>query len=215
MILLLCTLLALADADWDRTRAMLKPVLGDFTSYSLKRVGDQTFDMEAYVSTEGERKTATRMLSDYASYPKWILKNINRKPSGGDYFTKIIDVRPDTAQKRLTVVFEISVAKFKYQSERTFQMHETKLNDRFVLEGTAIPDDSSLVGLAQATMTVFDAENGKGRIWIYLKGKARLRSALLYSLLPENPMKHEAGARVKTAIENYLEWESGSGAGLK
>lgn len=222
-VLIAMVTLAWGDDLWDRVKTRLSSIPGDFTTHQLSRTHNQTFLLETFVSMEGNLKLAIKMLSELENYPKWVLKNINRKASGGEYYVKVIDIKPDPVKKRLTIHFGISVGKFKYTSERTFQMTETRLPDRFVFEGKAVADDSSLVDSASGTMTVFQAPGVRDRLWIYIRGQVRVKSNLLYTLLPERPAQAEAGARLKTAIENYLDWEisgqaeekSGSGPAAK
>lgn len=210
LILLVFTVchVSFSDDIFDKVKRTLATVPGDYTTYQLTRIGNQTFRLETFISSEGDLATASRMLSELEHYPKWVMKNINKKAGGGEYFVKVAGVRPDAQKRRLTIDFEISVSKFSHKSARTFQMMERRLEDRFVIEGRAVLDESSLVDSAFGAMTVFSAPNQKGRIWIYIRGEARLKSALLYTLLPERAAQYEAGARIKTALENYLEWES-------
>ena len=197
-----------AQEPWERTQDRLKSVVGDFTTHRLSRIGDQTFELETFISTEGDLNTAIQMLSDLNKYPQWILKNINQKPGGGEFYVKVINIIPNSLLNQITVVFGISVGRFSYGSERTFQMKGTKQKDRFIFEGVSLPSTSSIVSNASGTMTVFPAPGVKGRLWIHIIGRAKLKSKLLYALLPDMPAQNEAGQRVKTAIENYMDWES-------
>ena len=87
-------------------------------------------------------------------------------------------------------------------------MKGTLLKDRYVFEGVSLPSESSIVSNAFGTMTVFPTPGAKERLWIHILGRAQLTSNLLYTLLPDAPAQHEAGQRVKTAIENYTDWEA-------
>lgn len=199
---------ACADETWNRVKQRLEKVESDFTTHELRRIGDQTFEFEAFTSTEGSLHSTSKMFEEIENYPKWILKNINSKPGGGQYFVKLKSLSVDSAGRLVTLEFQVTVGSFSQASKKTFQLNPKSLPDRFVIEAIAITDQLSVVSNAGGSMTIFQSPKNKNRVWLYLKARLRVKSRLLYELLPEKPTHAEAGARLIRAIENYLEWEN-------
>lgn len=195
-----------ADPVLDKVRNHLSKKPGDYTWHRVSRVGDQTLELETYISSDGDLESASRILSDFKNYNRWLLKNINKRPNGGDYFIRVTDVRGAEPDK-ITIAFEVVFGQFHHRAERTFKVNARRERDRFVLESTAVGDATSVVSHGSGDLYVFPAPGEPGRVWVYIKGQTRLRSKLLYTLLPDAVLKGESGARVKRAIENYADWE--------
>lgn len=206
MVLFIALFLARADEVWDRVKTHLEKKTGDYTSHRVSRIGDQTFELETFISAEGDLESASRIFSDYRHYKRWVLKNINKRPQGGEFFVKVIDVKysdPD----RIHIVFDIAIGNFHHSSERVFSMKAKRLPDRFILEGQTLLDASSLVSSGSGAITVFLALGKPNRLWVYIRGHTQIRSKLLYTLLPDAALRGEAGHRIQTAIQNFSDWD--------
>jgi hypothetical protein len=189
--------------------AELSSKQGDYVHHALRRVGDRTFEINCVISSEGNFEWATSALSDFSAYRLWVLNNINKRPGGGEYYVKVSDVGPVPGQRnKLAITFTISIGSFSYSSTRIFAMRHENKDRAFILHGESVPEPSSLVSRAWGTLTMMRAPKQENRLWIHVNGRAQHTSALLYNLLPDPPVKREAGQRVQIAIDNYLDWEN-------
>lgn len=199
---------------WDKTYERFKKELGDDdkkTVKSVKDAPDRTIGFEALSVTEGEFSMASRILADFESYPKWLLKNINIKRStGGTYYFQILDLRlTDKKEGKVHGKFYFNFPIFKQSFERDFITKFTKESDKcFLMTAESLADKASPIRSAEGSIRVCAPPTRTDRIWIQFKGRTSFQDGILfgivYTLLPRNMLANEVGDRLGIIMENYL-----------
>lgn len=200
--------LALGVTPDEECLTLLRQHLGahtDFVDRSLKRVGDQTVELEVFIVGEGDITIAHQVFSDFPRYGSWAIRNINRKPSGGNYMLQIRKLDPDPKDRSvLTADLAFELPLFSKEFKRAFRLSSTKNGRGFTLTGEAIHGETAIVGNADGFMKVFPAENKQGRLWIYVKGRAKIKNWLVYEALPDKLLARESAERIRLVMDNYL-----------
>jgi len=182
---------------------------GDYFKRTVKRVGNQTIEMEGVAAINGKLDTFYHIAKDVPAYRTWALPNINQRPAGGQYLVKILDLKPvPKKNNQLIADFGINLPGIRRKISRGFSIFtERGKNDVTVTcESTQARDSilSSLTGYIIA----FPAPKQKERLWVYFKGRTKLESWLLYQAIPEKLLAHESSDRIQTVLDNFGNEES-------
>ena len=177
---------------------------GDFFKRVVRRVGNNTIDLEGYAALGGTLHNFYEIAKDVPSYRQWALNGINQKPGGGKYLVQILDLKPHPKRTHvLGALFGINFPGIQAKVEKDFLIHVGKDRQSVTVacESLQVPDLilSSLHGF----ITAFEAPKKKERLWIYFKGRALLRSWLLYQALPEKLLSTESSERIQTVLDNF------------
>ena len=176
---------------------------------TMRKVGNKTVRLEAFISAEGDMKHAQQIFSDYSRYSDWVLPNFNVRPSGGTYFFKLHSLQVDPLQKnRLKTTFQFDFPLFHSFMDRDFDLTTSVENSVFLLEGVAVPKPTSNIQSAQGFMKIFQSPKYATHLWIYIQGSAVIRNPILYGLLPDNAMTKQIGERIETVVDNYQKEEA-------
>lgn len=196
----------LPDAEiYKQVRSQLKGQ-SDFIKRDIHKAGKKTIEFEAYISQDGDIKLAPEILSNIGDYGRWVLRGINKKPGGGSYYLQFRSLREDPpGSKTLRSDFVFVLPLLRKEMQRDFRMGTTaQKGDVFTLSGEALPNEKSPLEAAEGILRLYPAEGMPGRVWIYIKGYARLRNWLLYEALPERLMAGETGERIQLILDNYM-----------
>jgi len=175
---------------------------------SLKRLGNNTIEIQAVISAEGSFKYAPKILANVKQFPEWALDNINVNSTGSDYHFQIIGATVEPKDDSiLGFSFKLQVPVLSYQGSRQFKTKSVARKDVFILEGDSLPANDSVVESVNLFMRVYPADNDPNQIWIAAFGKVVLRSWLLYEALPERLVTRESAERFQTLLSNYLHRE--------
>lgn len=194
-----------SDAEvYNRVRDKLKGQ-GDYVKRDIHKAGNKTIEFETFISLEGDIKLAPEIIGNIADYGKWALNGVNKKPSGGHYFLQFRSLEekpPHSKILRADVVIVLPI--FEKELQRDFKLETSQNGDVLTLSGEALPNENSPIATAEGFVRIYPAEGMSGRVWIYVKGRAQLRSWILYEAIPERLMFGETGERIMIMLENYL-----------
>jgi len=180
---------------------------GDVAEREIRRAGDRVIELENFISTEMDSKLAPVIFSDYAHWAQWVLPGINDKPDGGSYLTQLHGLEVDPSSPDLiNVSFSFNVPLFRKPRTARFKLASHTSAGIYTLSGRLLESEGTLAE-ATATMKIFPAEGIRNRCWLYVNGRVRLKSMILYEALPEKLLKREASERVRILLDNYAKEE--------
>ena len=185
------------------------PSHGDAAERKVTRVGNRTIEFESWVSTEADFGDAKEILADWDHYGDWVLANINKKPSGGNYLVQILDLKPAAGQKDTVVTtVKIDLPLFQHELQCVLKLKSMGTPEAFTLIGDISGMTGTYIENVEAVLKMFPVEKTTNRAWIYVKGLVKLKNWLLYEAMPERMLKSETGQRIQTIVDNYLKEES-------
>lgn len=188
----------------------LKNYNGPYTERKISRAGNKTVVFESVVAIEADAKQFTEILSDVKNYPKWALKNINVRPSGGNYYVKILDLISDPKDAAaLKGLIRVDLPLFKHSLQALFKVYPEEKKDVFTIRANIVPDERSVLVGANVILKAFPAPNRPNFKWIYVKANILIRYWLLYEALPDKLLNKESGERVQIVLDNYTDEETG------
>jgi hypothetical protein len=173
---------------------------------TVQRHGDKTIGIESFLCVEGSFESMRKIATDFGSYGQWVLNNINERPTGGSYFIQFLDIsapNPDHVLLKYKVDFPF----LKKERQKHFKVKSETFPRAFVLTGEGVEDAESLLNYARAEMVVFPAPKTDQELWLYVQGKAQLKSSFIYEALPEKILRSEAGDRLQRIADNYHDRE--------
>lgn len=208
-LLLIARLASAAGPTDEEILAKLKLKLGDkaeYTERNLRRIGNRTLELEVFVAGEGSYETATQVFSDWSHFADWALKNINRRADGGTYYMKINGLSVSaTDNSVLEINSFLDLPMIKKEVKQKFRMKTEKpTKGVFTLSGEVILDEKSLLDTAGGYLKIFPVEGKSTRLWVYIRGEAKLKSWVIYEALPERLLTRESGERIQIVMDNYL-----------
>lgn len=182
----------------------------DTIKSELSRRGNKTLEIQSYASLETNLEKARTILSDAAHYSEWALTGINVNSRGDEYFMKIVDlIWNKSAPASVGIQYNFTFPLFKHAGTRNFEV--TTAGDKTFFEVLAKNSNQNdpIISSCEGRVKLFPSPY-KDRLWIYISGKAILKSWLLYEALPEKVMSRELGERVHTVLLNYQKKELAS-----
>jgi len=175
---------------------------------SIKRIGNRTLELEVLISSDGTYPLASQIFGAWQHYSNWALKNINKRPSGGEYFLLVRGMKVAPKDKSILALdLFVDLPIYRKPLEREFRIKTAEEKGVMTLTVESVLNEHSLLGAAKGFLKVFPAEGKPNRVWIYLNAKATLKNWLVYEALPEKLLTRESGERIQTVMENYLEEE--------
>jgi hypothetical protein len=194
---------------------LLKAKLGNQTEATfrnIRRIGERTIELENFIAGEMDPKLAPPILSDFAHWKDWILPGINDRPSGGKYIAQLKGL-DYVSPEAMMVTFNFDLPLFRGDRTAKFKVTAVREAGVFTLSGETTQSEGTFAR-ARTVMKVFPSPN-PGYSWIYVNGKAQLKSWMLYEALPEKLLQREAGDRIRILLENYLKEETARRAGAR
>lgn len=208
--------LCCAKPTWILTPDQIYPLLethlshkkGDYFKRTVRRVGNQTIELEGFSSLSGRLENFYSVAKDIPHYRQWALTGLNKKPAGGEYLLQILDLRVDPQKSNvLHALFGLRFPGIHQDLRRSFLIIPTQQPRSVTVSCQSLdaPDLvlSSLVGY----ITAFSAPKDPERLWVYFKGVAKIRSWILYQALPERLLTQESSERIQTVLDNFSQEE--------
>lgn len=193
---------------YKKLQEVLKKQTGPFAKRTISRVGNKTIEFEAFISTEADETLLPPILSDFKNYPNWAIKNINQKPSGGNYYVKLKDVKSDPKDDSIIHgLISIDLPVFHSQLVGFFKLSSENKAPVYTLRAKMVPATNSILESATAVLKAFPAENRPGYKWLYVRADIFLKNWLLYEALPDKLLRKESGERVQIVLDNYSDEE--------
>lgn len=185
-------------------QAELSSKPGDFFKRTVKRVGDQTIEMEGVASINGKLDAFYSIAKDVPAYRTWALPNINQRPGGKKYLVQILDLKPVPKHyNQLTAEFGVHLPGFQRKISRVFSIFSEKGVNSVTVTCESLPDKQSILSSLNGYIMAFQAPKQKERLWVYFKGRTKLESWLLYQAIPEQLLAHESSDRIQTVLDNF------------
>lgn len=183
---------------------------GDYFKRTVKRVGNQTIEMEGVASINGRLENFYEIAKNVPAYRTWALPNINQRPAGGQYLVKILDLKP-VPQKtnQLIAEFGINLPGIQRKISRGFSIFTEKGTNDVTVTCESNQDKDSILSSLTGYIIAFPAPKQRERLWVYFKGRTQLESWLLYQAIPEKLLAHESSDRIQTVLDNFGSEESG------
>jgi len=177
---------------------------GDFFKRVVRRAGNNTIDLEGYAALGGTLENFYEIAKDVPSYRKWALQGINQKPGGGKYLVQILDLKPHPQRMNvLGALFGINFPGIQAKIEKDFLIHVGRDRQSVTVACESLKAPDLILSSLNGFITAFEAPKQKERLWIYFKGRALLRSWLLYQALPEKLLSTESSERIQTVLDNF------------
>jgi hypothetical protein len=175
----------------------------------VRRLGNKTIEMEAFLSTDGDLDRAAAILSDFAHYRDWALENINHRPAGGEYYLKLKNLNPektDPSKLVADLVFDLPI--FKKEMSYTLKFDFKKTGKSLLITMETMPKEDSPIKTVEAFIKILPDPKRPDWAWLYLKGRAVLTNWLLYEALPDRVLTKETGMRFQIVVDNYHKAET-------
>lgn len=173
---------------------------------TVKRKGDKTIELEAFISTELDLELAKSILTDFSGYNAWALRDINKKPDGGQYMLQLLSMLPAPEQNDILILrYKLDVPLFNMTGHQTFKMNATEKDGTMELSAKANPQKDSVIDWAQGVAKIFPAPGLRNRVWVYAIGTMRFHPWLMYEALPDRLLNRLVSNRIKTFLDNLLE----------
>lgn len=177
---------------------------GDYFKRVVRRAGNNTIDLEGYASLNGTLNNFYEIAKDVPSYRKWALNGINQKPGGGRYLVQILDLKPHPQRTNvLEAIFGLNFPGIQAKVEKDFLIHVGKDARSVTVACESLKAQDLILSSLQGFITAFEAPKQKERLWVFFKGRALLRSWLLYQALPEKLLTTESSERIQTVLDNF------------
>lgn len=187
---------------------VLKNHSGPYNERSIKRIGNKTILFDSFVSMEADTKLFPAILNDIQNYSQWALKNINTRPNGGNYYIKVLDLKPEPGNTHaLRNFISVDLPLFKHNLQALVKIYPEETPNVYTVKMEMAPDERSILVGAKAIMKAFPAENRQNYKWIFVRAQVLLRHWLLYEALPDKLLKKESGERVQIVLDNYADEE--------
>lgn len=171
---------------------------------TIRRVGDNTIQFEAFIAMEADRKLMPKILSNLSRYNVWITPNINKSPTGKDYILKIFRfIHEAKTPNSVTPEFMLDLPGFRKLTTRTFNAKTEQKGPVFTLSGETPPDETSHIERATCQLKMFPSSTNPSKVWLYVKAKIKLRYWLLYEALPTRLLERESMERIQTVLDSY------------
>jgi hypothetical protein len=171
----------------------------------VRRVGDRTVEFEAMLTLEADRDYFKEISRDFGTFQDWVLRNINVRPSGGNYYSKIRELKPfpnDPSLLHLMVAMELPL--WKAIIERDFKFQTSEKGNVFELRGDTVPHETSVIEKATGILTMVPhPTHPSSFVAIQLRATVKIRNWLLYEALPERILQRESGERIQIVLDNY------------
>ncbi|MCB0417260.1 MAG: hypothetical protein H6617_09380 [Bdellovibrionaceae bacterium] len=178
----------------------------DVIRRTVTRKGDKTIELEGFISTELNLELAKPLLTNFARYQSWALRDINKKPDGGEYMLKLLSVLPLPSDDNvLQLRYLLDVPLFSSIGVQPFRMSSAQKDGYLELKAEAVTSKKSLIDWAVGTAKIFPAPGERHRVWVYTLGRMRLHPWLMYEALPDRLLNRLVANRIKTFLDNLLE----------
>ncbi len=196
-----------SDAEIQKKLAARLKGKDDYSERNARRVGNRTIEVEGFISLDGELELTKEILAEPKEYARWLLPNINTRPSGGEYLVKIMgmELAPESTNVLITKLsFDLPL--FKKEIDCHVKVGSERKGNRVVLNATIDTLQGTYIEHFQAVLQFFQRE--KGKLWVYALGEVRFKHWLVYEALPDRLLNRETGERLQIAIDNYLNEEN-------
>ncbi|NBX75881.1 MAG: hypothetical protein EBQ92_04960 [Proteobacteria bacterium] len=182
---------------------------GDYFKRTVKRIGNQTIEMEGVASINGKLDNFYQIAKNVPAYRTWALPNINQRPAGGQYLIKILDLKPVSQKSnQLIADFGINLPGIRRKISRGFSIFTERGTNDVTVTCESNQDRDSILSSLTGYIIAFPAPKQKERLWVYFKGRTKLESWLLYQAIPEKLLAHESSDRIQTVLDNFGNEES-------
>ena len=182
---------------------------GDIVKRTVKRLGDKTLELESFANIDADYDTFWNITKEFQNWNDWVLKDINKKPEGGEYYAKILRFEnvPNLPQQ-LKIFLLLDFPVYKKSLVAHMDLLATRTEGHFTLQGKLAPKniEEAIIPRCEVTGIFFETDN-PNRIQAYIKGWMVLKPWVLYQALPKKLLTKEAGNRVRRVIDNYMELE--------
>ncbi len=196
------------DAEIQKRLAAHLGEKGDFQDRVFRRLGDRTVEFEGFISTEADFNLVKEVFSEPQHYSRWLMKNINKRPGGGEYFIKLRSFDPAAGMANtLLAVLNFELPLFKKVLECHVHFKSENKGPTYLLTATVdTKGHGTFIEKFETVMQFFP--KAAGRVWIYARGQVKFKHWLLYEALPERMLLRESGERLQIVIDNYLTEEN-------
>ncbi|MEZ4749939.1 MAG: hypothetical protein R3B54_04740 [Bdellovibrionota bacterium] len=178
----------------------------DIIRRTVTRKGDKTIELEGFISTELNLELAKPILVNFSKYQAWALRDINKKPDGGEYMLKLLSALPlESEPEVLELRYLLDVPLFSSVGVQPFRMSSEQKDGYLELRAEAVTSKKSLIDSAIGTAKIFPVAGERNRIWVYTLGRMRLHPWLMYEALPDQLLNRLVANRIKTFLDNLLE----------
>lgn len=189
---------------YSKLKSELSHKSGDFFKRTVRRLGNNTIELEGFASISGNLPVFSRVAGDLPGYRNWALEGINQKPTGDNYHLKILDLRAvSNPSNRLIAKFGLTFPGIHHTFERAFTINNFSNSRSATVTCESVPTAHSLLSSLEGFITAFPDPKQRERLWVYFKGKAQLTSWILYQALPERLLSTESSERIQTVLDNY------------
>lgn len=210
LLVVLTTQFSFAQADFPSdenayasTKAALGAVTGDYMRRNVKRIGDQTLELEAFILQSGSLPYFAKIAADTPKWRDWALNGINEKLGGGGYLVQLLDLKPLVGNSGLDFYFKINLPTLRKVFNRAFEISVAEKPGQVTVLAKSIESDDSILNSVRGKIWVFPAVGQKDYLWVHLIGYAHIKSWLLYQALPEKLLMRESAHRLQTILDNY------------
>lgn len=179
----------------------------DYSERVAKRMGNRTIQVEGLIAMDGDIALAQEILSDPKEFGRWLLPNINTRPSGGEYLVKVLglDLLSGTTNHLVTKLrFDLPL--FQKDIECHMLVGTERKEKWLQLNANVESMQGTYIEHFHAVLQFFPRE--KGKLWVYAIGEVRFKHWILYEALPDRLLTRETGERLQIAIDNYLNEEN-------
>lgn len=182
---------------------------GDMAIREIERLGNKTIQMEAFVSTDGNYDMAKKIFPNFAAYPDWTIKDINKNSSGKTYVIQIQGMKWDPKDAMMEILYDLALPVYRYKGgARKYKVTEVKDEKTLCIEVNAGSMKDAFIETSKGRFYVWPAPGERDRLWFYFRGYVTIGPWLIYEALPEQVVKKESGERVQTLLQNYQKEES-------
>lgn len=195
----------------DETFARLTKLLkgrGDWQKNTLTRLGDRTIQLDSVISLDGDFELIPKIMSNFGEYSRWLIEDINRSPSGRNYYMQVKNVAVDPNTTDIVRVFySFNLPVFKHIGNRGFRLKADTKPKCFSIQAEGIPHEKSIIESTVGTLRVFKGPDQPERLWVSMRGQLKLRNWIVYEALPERLITREAGERIEIMLKNFQKEE--------
>jgi hypothetical protein len=167
---------------------------------SFRRKGNKVIELETYAILQAQPKLFEKIMSDFKTAETWALKNINVRASGESYYAIVKDVHMDAKDPTLMhTLIRLEFPLFKQTIQRDYRLKI--LHNPFRIRMEAIPQEGSSVESSLSELRMFPLN--ANTVKLYFISYIRIKSRILYEVIPERLIQTEAGERIQTVFDNY------------
>ena len=200
-----------AKDTFPKVEAALKNHSSDFFQHTVKRMGNKTIALEAFISFDADWNTLKKITQNIPDYPKWVMPRINERGAGDKFFIRINSIKPDEKKpNQLDIEVALALPGLNIPIQRSFSCQSVPSENPAVItmNVNTLPSKDSQVQDLAGYFHLFKNPKNPNMVWGYFQVSVVLRHWLVYESIPERLLQREAGDRIKIILENYQNFEN-------